>query len=216
MEESFWHDRWSTNQIGFHAASVNAFLQRYFGSLDVPNGGRVFVPLCGKTRDIGWMLEQGFCVVGAELSELAVRQLFEDLGVTPAIRQESALKRFSAERLDVFVGDVFDLTVDQIGPVDGVYDRAALVALPQELRERYAVHVGQITGFAPQLLLTFDYDQAKMDGPPFSVPEEQVTALFGKNFEVTLLERHDIDGGFRGKVEAADVVWSLVGKHRES
>lgn len=60
METSFWHRRWLNNEIGFHQSEVNPFLLEHFSALQLPPGRRVFVPLCGKTLDIGRLLSQGY------------------------------------------------------------------------------------------------------------------------------------------------------------
>ena len=86
-------------------------------------------------------------------------------------------RRYSADGIDIFAGDIFEITADVLGPVDAVYDRAALVALPEGMRRRYAAHLAGITAVAPQLLVTFEYDQAEMDGPPFSITEEEAMLL---------------------------------------
>ena len=141
MEHEFWHERWRDNRIGFHEAGGNAHLIANFSCLDLLAGARVFVPLCGKTRDIGWLLDQGFRVSGAELSRLAVQSLFDDLNVVPEVSQAGPLEKFSAPGLDIYVGDIFDLTKAELGETDAVYDRAALVALPDDMRKRYGEHL---------------------------------------------------------------------------
>src|SRR5581483_4052631 len=101
MEHDFWRQRWETNQIAFHEGAPNALLTKHFPALGLPAGGRVFLPLCGKTRDIHWLLAQGYRVMGAELSELAVTQLFQELGVTPDVKAAGRLMRHSAKNIDV-------------------------------------------------------------------------------------------------------------------
>ncbi|MEZ5878939.1 MAG: thiopurine S-methyltransferase [Tepidamorphaceae bacterium] len=153
MDPSFWHERWTARRIGFHEEKPNDLLMKHFARLDLSAGSRVFVPLCGKSRDLGWLLEQGFRVVGIELSPIAVEELFTELGVKPVIEEHGPLKLYSYEDLFVFVGDVFELMMDRLGPVDAVYDRAALVALPETMRKAYAAHLTRLTGAAPQLLI---------------------------------------------------------------
>ena len=165
MEPAFWHERWSSNQIGFHQKDINAMLMGQLKVLDLSPGSRIFVPLCGKSHDIAWLLSQGYSVVGAELSKLAIDQLFEELNLIPEISATGALLPYRAPDIDIFVGDIFDLDADTIGPVDATYDRAALVALPQDMRERYAQHMSRLTHSAPQLLICFEYDQNVMQGP---------------------------------------------------
>lgn len=212
MEHGFWHDRWQSGRIGFHEDEPNPLLTSHFSALSVPENGRVFVPLCGKTLDIGWLLAQGHRVAGAELSELAIRQLFEELGVEPVITDLGNLKRYSADSIDIFVGDIFDLTAGMLGPVDAVFDRAALVALPEDMRTRYASHIASLTGNAPQLLICFDYEQSRMDGPPFAIGREQVARLYGERYDITALAREDVAGGMKG-VAATETVW-LLGRTR--
>lgn len=209
MDPSFWHERWSENRIGFHEGAPNALLTAHAHRLALGKGSRVFLPLCGKTRDIGWWLSQGCRVAGAELSEKAVGELFDDLGLEPRVTQVGALHRYSFEDIDIFVGDIFDLTVEQLGPVDAVYDRAALVALPEDIRPRYARHLTRLTGAAPQLLITFDYDQSVMDGPPFSISDEMLTAYYSDTYTRTLLERADVAGGLKGQAKADEMAWLL-------
>ncbi len=209
MDAEFWHNKWAKNEIGFHAAQVNGFLQAHFGDLAVPVGGRVFVPLCGKTRDMGWMIEQGVQVVGAELSEVAIVDLFADLGLEPEIADLGAVKRYSAGALCVFVGDVFDVRADMLGKVDAVYDRAALVALPEAVRDDYVAHVAEITGGAAQLVLTFEYDQAEMTGPPFSITGDMMTALFAGRYGMRMVADSAVEGGFKGRIPAREKAWIL-------
>ena len=205
MDPEFWHDRWREGRIGFHEAGGNARLARHFPALHAAAGARIFVPLCGKTRDIGWLLGQGHWVVAVELSRTAVEQLFDELGVEPETSRVGALDLFSAPGLDIFVGDAFDLSAEAIGPVDAIYDRAALVALPEDMRTRYAALLQDITGTAPQLLVCLEYDQSRRDGPPFSITEDEVSRLYSGHYEMTLLER----GAAQGAVPMDDAVWLL-------
>lgn len=211
MEERFWQDRWKKNQIGFHKAEANPLLVRNFASLEVKVGATVFVPLCGKSRDLPWLLGQGYSVAGAELSRIAVDQLFVDLGVAPRTTELGALTLFEAEGILIFQGSIFDLTREALGHVDAVYDRAALVALPVEMRSRYAAHVMELTGCAPQLLVCFEYEQACMDGPPFSVQEEEVLQRYERTYAVRLLERTQGEM-LQGVCPSMDAVWALEAK----
>jgi len=209
MDTDFWHRKWQANDIGFHNKGTNPLLLSHFEELSLPPGSRVFVPLCGKTRDIAWLLSQGCQVAGAELSELAVQQLFAELGVKPEIAGAGNVKHYSAPDLDIFVGDIFKLTGKVLGSIDAVFDRAALVALPEEMRVRYARHITEITGNAPQLLLTFEYDQAAMAGPPFSISDDEVQRHYKDSYQITALASVDVAGGLKGKCAAKENVWLL-------
>ncbi|POF62625.1 thiopurine S-methyltransferase [Novacetimonas maltaceti] len=210
VDDAFWHEKWQRNEIGFHEPQPNAFLLRNFAQMHLPASGRIFVPLCGKTLDIHWLLSQGHQVCGIELSPIAVGQLFAALGLSPRVTATGTLQRFEAGKLCIFVGNVFDLTRHDLGHVDTVYDRAALIALPAAARSRYATHLVSITNAAPQLLVCVEYDQSCRAGPPFSVDEAEVRQHYGRQFMLTRMERHDIPGGLKGACPAAETVWKLV------
>lgn len=212
MQADFWHQRWHNGQIGFHKTEVNPMLTAYFPRLQLTAGQRVFVPLCGKTLDIGWLLARGYRVAGVELNETAVQQLFAQLALTPEVAPCGPLQHYHAAGLDVFVGDLFDLSAATLGPIDGVYDRAALVALPDAMRDRYSAHLRAITQGAPQLLLCFEYDQRRMQGPPFSIAPAQVEQHYGTHYALTQLAHEPIDGGLKGQVEASEYAWLLQRK----
>lgn len=209
MDAGFWHQKWKDNEIGFDQSEANPLLVKYFNTLSLVTGSRVFVPLCGKTIDIAWLLSNDYRVVGIELSELAVEQLFAALELEPRTVDVGNLKRYSAQNIDIFVGDVFDLTREMLLPVDAVYDRAALVALPENMRGRYTAHLIDITDTAPQLLLTFVYDQSLMDGPPFSISDKEVKQHYETQYDLTRLANMDVPGGFKEKYPAMENVWLL-------
>lgn len=209
MDHDFWHRKWADKQIGFHEGEVNGLLAAYFDTLAIPAGGRIFLPLCGKTRDIAWLLNQGYQVAGAELSADAVDQLFDELGVTPEVTELAPVKKYSAPGIDVLVGDIFTVTGAILGSVDAIYDRAALVALPAEMRKHYTTHLMRLCPGTPQFLITFTYDQARMDGPPFSVPEDEVRRHYGTRYEITNAAHKELPGGMKGQTDATEDAWLL-------
>lgn len=213
MKESFWRDKWAANEIGFHEGHPNDLLVRHIDSLDLAPGQRILLPLCGKTNDIAWLLAKGFRVAGIELVETAIQQLFDELGITPDITSVGQLKRYTAVDIDIFVGNIFDVDAEVMGTVDAVYDRAALVALPGDIRPQYASHLAGLTNRANQLLVSFDYDQQAMKGPPFSVPEKELTEIYGEFYNLELLESQPLDGGLKGICPAQEQAWLL--KSRE-
>ncbi len=210
MEASFWHQKWECNEIGFHQDEVNPLLEAGFSKLNLAKGSRVFLPLCGKTNDIAWLLGAGFRVVGAELSEIAIRDLFQELGLIPEVTELENLRCYSAKQIDIFVGDIFSVTTALIGEVDAVYDRAALVALPALLRVDYAKHVARLAGNAPQFLITFEYDQWLMDGPPFSVSAAEVEQHYARVYALQIAQERQLEGGLKGRVPAKETGWLLV------
>ena len=212
MDQNFWHQRWEKNEIAFHESKANPLLVTHFNELSLAKGGRVFVPLCGKTLDISWLLSNGYRVAGAELSHIAIEQLFMELGLQPEISTVGEVEQWNANNLEIFVGDIFALSRKILRPVDAIYDRAALVAFPEEMRNRYTAHLAGITHTAPQLLVCYDYDQSLMQGPPFSIRNEEVRQHYADNYEVTLMASTDVSGGLKGKCAAKENVWRLTSK----
>lgn len=204
MDHKFWQSKWDINQIGFHLNYVHPLLKRNLALFQVAGllkeqlepplntVQKIFVPLCGKTLDIEYLLSQGYSVVAVELSEIAVQAIFSALDIEPEISDWAGGKLYQADNLQVFCGDFFVLSQTDLGELALVYDRAALIALPESMRLNYAKHLAKITRFAPQLLITLDYDQTIAGGPPFSVSSSEVEALYGGTYPIQLIEAADI------------------------
>lgn len=194
MHEDFWQARWSRNEIGFHLADVNPYLSRHWPSLQLPQGARVLVPLCGKSLDLLWLAQQGYRVLGVELAERAVQDFFAGLGCEPEVEQQGALRRYRHANVEILQGDFFALGAADVGDCQALYDRAALIALPPAMRQDYARHLSAI--LPPHLLgllITMEYPQEQMDGPPFAVLTEEVRERFA-GWQVEEVERADVLG----------------------
>ena len=213
MQHEFWHQRWQENRIGFHQFTPSPLLVEYFNGLNLKPNARVFVPLSGKTLDISWLLQQGYRVVAIELSQIAVvaliKQLTTDFDFDFKISEHHQLIHYSHPQIDIFVGDFFDLTQKQLGQVDAIYDRAALIALPHLLRQDYAQHLIQISRTAPQLLISYEYDAGSHDGPPFSVDAEEVEQLYAKVYRLQFLKEQIVDASQNRGNNPKSKVWLL-------
>ena len=177
MQPEFWKARWSEGKIGFHEGAPNAFLARHASR--IADRRRVLIPLCGKSEDLAYLAAHDHEVIGIELVEDAVRAFFAEHGVTPSITRRGPLVIYTSGAITVFAGDLFDVNEADVGAIDAIYDRAALIALPPELRPRYVDHLRTLVPSRTQaLLVTLEYPQDKLDGPPFSVPETEVRALY--------------------------------------
>lgn len=193
MHPDFWQQRWADNQIGFHQPAPTPLLLKHWPSLDVPAGATVFVPLAGKSLDMAWLASQGHRVLGVELSQRAIDQFFAEHGLVPDVETTRYGVHHRAGGIELIRGDAFGLDADLLRDCAAVFDRAALIALPPELRQRYA---GALYAMLPAgcrgLLITLEYPQAEREGPPFSVPEDEVRGLYGRDWEVALRERRPI------------------------
>ena len=193
MNRDFWQARWDEGRIGFHQDEVNPYLHRYWPSLGVSPGATVFVPLCGKSRDMLWLRDQGYSVIGVEIVPRAVEAFFSENNLTVTQRPHGAYTLWESEDIRILQGDFFDLSADDVAGIAAVYDRASLIALPPAMRQRYAAQLGSILPSKMNVLLvTMDYPQAEMGGPPFAVTEQEVTVLFQDYFKIKLLCSEDI------------------------
>ena len=195
MQADFWHQRWASDQIGFHQQQTNPYLERFWPPLEVEQGAGVLVPLCGKSLDLGWLAKQGYSVKGVELSEKAIVDFFSEHQLQPAIRQQGAFKVYSAGPVELWCGDFFALTAADVAGCQALYDRAALIALPPAMRQQYVQHLGEIlSANCKGLLITLDYEQSEVEGPPFSVPDEEVQRLFASGWQLETLQTCDVLG----------------------
>jgi thiopurine S-methyltransferase len=193
MHQDFWRERWETGQIGFHQHDVHPFLARWWTSLEVPAGSRVYVPLCGKSLDMVWLAGRGHCIVGSELIPAAISQFFSDRRLAPEVLTRGDHRIHAAGPYELLEGDALGLTTAEVGPVQAAYDRAALVALPAEMRKDYAASLARLLPpGAPALLVAFEYPQEMRGGPPFSVEADEVRELFEREFRLDELERLDV------------------------
>ncbi len=193
MEADFWHERWERGELGWHLDDVNPLLARYWDRLGLAPGVVVLAPLCGKSRDLHWLAQRGHPVLGVELSRLGVESFFNEAGLAPKVHDEPPFRRYSAGRIEILCGDVFDLTRRDVAGVGAVYDRGALVALKPALRNRYVELLQAVLETPkPMLLVSFDYTQQEMDGPPFAVNHAQIERLFGVSHNVRSLATLDV------------------------
>jgi thiopurine S-methyltransferase len=193
LQPEFWHERWRTGQIGFHQAAVDRNLKEYWPDLGLTIDSRVFVPLCGKSLDLLWLRERGHSVAGVEISALALESLCMELGVPAKRRILDDFEVYEAPKLQLFCGDFFALTPKLLGSISAVFDRAALISWTPELRAAYVQHITELTGPGTQtLLVTLEYPQEQMKGPPFSVSADEVERLYARHHEIRALSREDV------------------------
>ena len=192
MEADFWHQRWHDNRIGFHQQATSPMLAAHWDAAGVAPDARVFVPLCGKSLDMAWLAARGHAILGVELSPIAVEAFFDGLRLTPEVRQSRYGTHHVAGPYEVIVGDAFALDADALRTCTAVFDRAALIALPHDMRAPYLRDLyARLPPGCRGLLVTLEYPQDQKAGPPFSVPEDEVRAGLSRHWRVDLLERRD-------------------------
>ena len=219
MESKFWQQRWQEGRISFHKSDVNPELIKYFSNIALPVGSQVLVPLCGKSIDMVWLACAGYDVVGIELVESAVQAFFAEQNITPTITEltstadKSTLKRYqgqlAGQTITLWAADIFALSTIDIGDIDAVYDRAALIALPANMRADYSRHIVKLSNNAPQLLITLNYDQSKKDGPPFSITQQQLHQYYSADYKIVELASKSSTLNAASEILVNEHVWLL-------
>jgi thiopurine S-methyltransferase len=197
MDLDFWRERWSRGETRFHQQQINPFLGYYYGEMGPPaenrSALRVFVPLCGKSSDLSWLAENGYDVVGVECSQLAVENFFSEQRIEFNKNSQGKHISYKTEKLEILLGDFFELQVERIGRITDIYDRASLIALPQAMRRQYVSKIAKLQSPGTRtLLITLSYPQSEMAGPPFSVNDEEVSQLYGDTFTIEKLAAKNI------------------------
>ena len=230
MNPEFWQKRWQEGRIGFNQSTVNPLLTEYFNRLNLTAGSLIFVPLCGKSIDMIWLATQGYDVVGVELVETAVQEFFAEQNIEPIVYQQADnptiryyQSQLSGQTITLWVADIFALTPKDIGSIDAVYDKAALIALPADMRMRYSEQVRKLSSdtskvdvanneITPQLLLTLNYDQRKKNGPPFSINNEQLEQYYSAHYQIYELASVPSSIGSAPDITVTEQVWLLSNK----
>jgi thiopurine S-methyltransferase len=216
LQPEFWHDRWQSGQIGFHQPAVDRNLSQHWRELELTSEGRVFVPLCGKSLDLLWLRDQGHSVAGVELSAVALESFCLEQGIPARRRMLEKFDVYEAPGLELYRGDFFALTQDQLGSVAAVYDRAALISWTPELRGSYVERMTALTKPGTQtLLITLEYPQAEMAGPPFCVSAVDVERGYGRTHAIRELSRHEVLSSeprlrSRGLTQLHEVCYRLI------
>jgi len=193
MDPNFWLERWREGRTHFHQDRVQPLLQKFWPLLAVPPGRRVLVPLCGKSLDMIWLAAQGYHVLGIDLSPLAAEQFFDENALRYTQRTSPLGTHYVADAIEIICGDIFTLGAATLSTCDAVYDRAALIALPEPMRVRYVSHLyASLPAHYQGLLITLDYPQEQMPGPPFCVSDSEIQALFEPHSTAEIIDRRDI------------------------
>lgn len=194
-----WLEFWANNETNWHSDVVTQELEKYLGLLKLESGDTVFVPLCGKSLDMIYMLNRGFSVIGVEVSEIGIKQFFHENGLDFTISQVGKFDLYSAKNIEIYCGDFFSLTSKHLCDVKAVFDRKSLIALNRNLRQKYVKHLNDIISLGVRILLiTLHYPQHQMSGPPFSVDKSEVESLFSMAFNYQELKPfQDIENGLK-------------------
>ena len=193
VDNQHWLDRWNENRIGFHEESVNPHLKKYLPEFELAAGSRIFVPLCGKAHDLAWLAQQGYEVLGIELSRIALEAFFAEQQLDYECSDTERFRIYRSPGLTLLEGDFFDLRAEDLEACTTTYDRASLIAMEAPDRPRYYRHLlSIIPAQSDMLLITLEYDQDEMRGPPFTVWEAEVRENYSTDFKIELLQRNSI------------------------
>ncbi|MCC5907408.1 MAG: thiopurine S-methyltransferase [Balneolaceae bacterium] len=194
MELSYWQSRWEKGNTGFHMPGGYPGLRNHWDALNISTEAQILVPLCGKTPDMVWLATKTDKVTGVEISEKAIREFFDEQNLTTEQERFANFTIFKTRNIELWCGDFFKLPEHKFPETVLIYDKAALQALPEPMRIRYAEKIISICSPSSKILLHhFTYAQNEMNGPPFSVSSDEIQSLFGNKFEIQILEQNNLD-----------------------
>lgn len=217
MQHEFWHERWQSNQIAFHQGKAHDLLTKYVDSLGDLLGKTILVPLCGKSLDLIYLASRGANVIGCELSSKACVDFFVENNLGYEVINQGDFDIFSNENIMIYCGDFFAIDFAKLPHIDLIYDRAALIALPYEMRKQYADHLKKLDS-VKYLLITLSYPSDEEIGPPFSVTQDEVVELYIDKFDIEELEKLEITNApnsrlfMQGIDQSTETAYLLVSK----
>jgi thiopurine S-methyltransferase len=191
QDNHLWLEFWRDQRTDFHQSDVNPLLSKFWPELGLPQGSRVFVPLCGKSLDMLWLAQQGHEVIGIELSPVAVEAFFIENDLHPTQQQVGEFTLWRDGSISILCGDYFALTQSDLGMIDTVYDRSALTALPEEIRGLYVAQLSRlVSNTAVVFLLTVEDAAEDATMKQATGVDEEITSLYttGFNIELTYVE----------------------------
>ena len=186
-DNQLWLQCWRDQCTDFHQRIVNPLLVRFWPSLELAYGSRVFVPLCGKSLDMICLAQQGHDVIGVELSPVAVENFFRENDLRPTKQRLGQFTLWRDGNVSILCGDYFALTREDIGPFDTVYDRAALTALPENIRSCYVEQLTKLVhSTAGIFLLTIEDAATDATMSQAIGVDEEIAGLYSVGFEIDL------------------------------
>jgi thiopurine S-methyltransferase len=199
MDTEYWLKRWRESRIGWHHDKPMPLLERHWPRLELRRGTRVLVPLAGKSVDMVWLAGHGMHVLAVEVSPLAVESFLAENRLDARNWTDPEGVHYAVTNppeggaIEIINGDLFKTAPATIATCTALYDRAASIALPAATRERLVHDVyAKLPEGSRGLLITLDYPPQQMDGPPFSVDEDEVNRLFATDWNIEQVERRDI------------------------
>jgi thiopurine S-methyltransferase len=213
MNSKYWIGRWERSETGWHQTEVEPRLQEYFVELSPT---RVFVPLCGKSLDLLWLASQGHYVIGIELSSLACETFFNENQIKYEVFQSDSFKCYQSTQITLFNGDFFNFKSSNLGKIGAVYDRAALIALPSDLRVQYARHMVNLIRSSANsfgfkfLQIVLQRTPHDINGPPFSISRSELKALYGSSFHIYLESSEQVEMNNSNALKTEECVYNLV------
>lgn len=211
MKSDFWIERWKTNDTPWQLSAPEPLLVRHFPKRAAQN---VLVPLCGKTVDLLWLQEQGHKVTGVELSDIACHSFFKDAKIDYKTQGVRNFEVFESKNIKIWCGDFFALQNDDLPKLDSIYDRAALIALPTDLRKKYAERITEIVQARgsenfEMLLILKEKIGSTHEGPPFLVSLDELQSIYASHFKIEALEAVSFSNQAAPDIKVVDTAYRL-------
>ncbi|CAL8110762.1 unnamed protein product [Orchesella dallaii] len=201
----YWENRYKKRNFEWHIEEVHPQLLKYLSKLtqleteETVEGSKAkkfFVPLCGKTKDIPFLLKLGFEVFAVEAIDSVVQELINENNLELTFDEKRSIYHDKDEQLKIYCGDLFKCPIEEYGPFDCIWDRASFIALDYSFRPSYIDMMKRSVGYGSEngvhnfryLLQSVTYDKSNFAGPPRCVDAADIKEFFGLWADVTVLE----------------------------
>lgn len=192
MNKVFWNNKWENNEIGFHQNNVTPLLKKYLHYFLDKNSIKksCLLPLCGKTFDLIYLSEFFKEVTGVEL----IKKAIEDFYIENNLEMRTRNSSISSKNIEIFNEDFFSFNKSENKKYSYIFDRASLIAISPVSREKYVQSIKRSMSTNCKIfLITIEYKQDQIEGPPFSLSDDDVKSLF-KDFKLEKLCRESVIG----------------------
>jgi thiopurine S-methyltransferase len=187
MEASFWIKSWELGGFytSFHRKDIHPYVLQYLQPEEI-EGKNILIPLCGKSVDMLYLAQYAQKVIGVELVEDAIIQFFKENNL-PFQKLDNVT--YKSGNIMLMCCDFMTLTKNEIGKIDWIYDRASLVALPDDgLRKEYIKTIDRLSDIGTKsLIITLEYFPL-INSAPFTITPEEVDNYYGDNHIIKHVE----------------------------
>lgn len=173
FDENFWSERYLSGQIGWDIGMHSKPITEYTDQLQNKELN-ILIPGCGNAYEAEFLSKSGFKNINLlDISTELIKNL------KSKFEENENIKLINQNFFEHAPNEKYDLIIEQ----------TFFCSLDPKLREKYAEKISELLNVNGKLVgVLFDRDFDK-EGPPFGGSEKEYKKLFGKHFEIKVIEK---------------------------